>query len=239
MEYKRVLVKLSGEALGSKENILEPSVLEDLLNQVKTLVENGIQVGISVGGGNIFRGKVSKQLGLGEDTAPADYMGMLAITMNSIALNTFFNKHGVKTVLRNSFEIENIAKKCESEESIQLLEEGNVIIFGGGTGKPYLTSDTGSAMRAIDIKADAILMAKNGVDGVYDSNPIENPDAKFISTITFDEYLEKDLKVLDQEAIKTLKGHNIHIVMFNMNTPNNIVNVLQDENTKKTIIKEK
>ncbi len=240
MEYKRILLKLSGEALGSQSSILDKSILTNLLKQLKTLRdEYKVQVAIVVGGGNIFRGQISETLGMGEDTAPADYMGMMATTINALGIETFLNNNGVEAVMQNSLAFEKISLGINSEEAVKSLEEGKVVIFGGGTGKPYLSTDTAAALRAIDINADGILMAKNGVDGVYTDDPNVNPDATLIPNMTFQDVIDQNLKVVDHEAMELLKGKNIDLILFNVNTPNNIINLYKDQNTNKTIIKEK
>ncbi len=240
MEYKRILLKLSGEALGTQANVLDKGILNGIYQQIKTLQEEfKVQIAIVVGGGNMFRGALSESLGLGEDTAPADYMGMLATSINALGLKTFFENKGLESVMQNSLELEDISGKVIPEDAIKSLEEGKVVIFGGGTGKPYVSTDTGAAMRAIDINADVILMAKNGVDGVYTHDPLRYPDAEFIDELTFDEVVERNLKVVDFDAMKMLKGKKIDILLFNMNTPNNIINLYKDQSTRKTIIKDK
>ncbi len=239
MEYKRILLKLSGEALGSVHSILDKSILANLLKQLKTLTEEfGVQVAIVVGGGNIFRGQISEDLGMGEDTAPADYMGMMATSINALGLVTFLNNNGVSAVLQNSLKFEKISDGIDYESADKDLKENKIVVFGGGTGKPYLSTDTASALRAIGIEADGILMAKNGVDGVYTDDPKTNPDAKLIPSLTFQDVVDQDLKVVDHEAMEMLKGKNIDLILFNMNTPNNIINLYKDMNTNKTIIKE-
>ncbi len=239
MEYKRILLKLSGEALGSAHSILDKSILTNLLKQIKTLRdEHDVQIAIVVGGGNIFRGQISEDLGMGEDTAPADYMGMMATSINALGLSTFLNNNGVEAVMQNSLSFEKISDGINPEEAIKELENKKIVIFGGGTGKPYLSTDTAAALRAIDINADGILMAKNGVDGVYTDDPNQNPEATLITSMTFQDVIDNDLKVVDHEAMQLLKGKKIDLILFNMNTPNNIINLYTDKNTNKTIIKE-
>ncbi len=239
MEYNRILLKLSGEALGSAHSILDRTILNNLLKQIKTLTEEfEVQVAIVVGGGNIFRGQISDDLGMGEDTAPADYMGMMATSINGLGLTTFFNNNGVKAEFQNSLSFEKISDGINYEEADKHLNEGKVVVFGGGTGKPYLSTDTAAALRAIGIKADGILMAKNGVDGVYTDDPNDNPEAELISKLTFQDVIDQNLKVVDHEAMEMLKGKNIDLILFNMNTPNNIINLYEDLDTNKTIIKE-
>jgi len=239
MEYKRILLKLSGEALGTKDEVIDKDVLQNLTEQIKILQnEFSVQIGIVVGGGNIFRGQISNSLGLGEDTSSADYMGMMATSINALGIKTYLENNGVQTVMQNALFFEDIAPKVDKDEAIKALESNKVVVFGGGTGKPYCSTDTAAAMRAIDIKADVILMAKSGVDGVYTSDPNIDKDAKFISSITYDEIIEAKLKVADETAMKLLKGENIDMIVFNMNTRNNIINLYRETNNKKTIIKE-
>ncbi len=239
MDYKRILLKLSGEALEGKDSILSKNILNDLLKQIKFLQEKKkIEIAIVVGGGNIFRGKISSDLGMGENTSPADYMGMMATSINALGIKTFLENNGVPAEFQNSLKFEKISKGLNKKKSKKFLSEGKVVVFGGGTGKPYLSTDTAASMRAIDINADAILMAKNNVDGVYTSDPMKSKDAKHLSEISFEEIISKKLKVIDEEAINLLKGKNIDIILFNMNTPSNIINLYNDSKTKKTIIKE-
>lgn len=239
MEYKRILLKLSGEALGSQHSILDKSILTNLLKQLRTLKDEfKVEVAIVVGGGNIFRGQISEHLGMGEDTAPADYMGMMATTINALGISTFLNNNGVDCIMQNSLSFEKISNGIDKDEAEKAFQQGKIVVFGGGTGKPYLSTDTAAALRAIDINADGILMAKNGVDGVYDDDPNINPEAKLIPSLTFQDVIDQNLKVVDHEAMKMLKGKEIDLILFNMNTPNNIINLYKDKNTNKTIIKE-
>lgn len=240
MKYKRILLKLSGEALGSKTSILDKEILMSLLNQIKILRdEYKIQIAIVVGGGNIFRGQISNDLGMGEDTSPADYMGMMATTINALGIVTFLNNNGIEAKLQNSLYFEKISNGIDKIQADKDLNSNKIVVFGGGTGEPYLSTDTAAAKRAIEINADVILMAKNGVDGVYDDDPKLNVNAKFIPELTFEEVIEKKLMVVDIEAMKILKGKKIDLLIFNMNTANNIINLYKNKDTKKTIIKEK
>ncbi len=239
MEYKRILLKLSGEALGSSHSILDKSILTNLLKQLKTLTDElKVEVAIVVGGGNIFRGQISDDLGMGEDTALADYMGMMATSINALGIATFLNNNGVEAIMQNSLKFEKISDGINTDEANQALKSGKVVVFGGGTGRPYLSTDTAAALRAIDINADGILMAKNGVDGVYTDDPNVNPDAELIPALSFQNVIDQNLKVVDHEAMEMLKGKEIDLILFNMNTPNNIINLYRDKNTNKTIIKE-
>lgn len=236
MKYKRIVLKLSGEALSTDGKTYTKEVLKDILFQIKTLKQRDIQISIVIGGGNIFRGKVSSMLGFGKDTANADYMGMQATIINAFALANILNNNNVETVIQNALDYEFIKKTLDPEQAKKDLFNGKVVIFSGGTGKPYVSTDTAAAERAIEVEADVILVAKNGADGVYNKDPNKYNDATFINEITFNEIIEKELEVLDKEAMELLKDKNIDIILFNMNIPNNIVNIFEDKSIKKTII---
>ena len=232
MKYKRVILKISGEALQSKEDIIDYGVFQDIFNTVRELKEAGMQVAIVVGGGNIYRGFGKTHI----EEEKGHYMGMLATSINAVAMTSFFNRNGLGANLQNSFMIENIAPKIKPSDAIRELEAGMVVIFGGGTGKPFVSTDTGSAWRADDIKADAILMAKNGVDGVYTADPKHDNNAKLIPKLTFKEIFEKKLKVIDSEAAQFLQEKNIDVIVFNMDKITNLHKILDDDDEKKTII---
>ena len=240
MEYKRILLKLSGEALGTKSDVLDKEVLTNILEQIRILINDyNVELSIVIGGGNLFRGKVSESLGMGKDTSIADYMGMMATTINAMGITAFLNNNGIDAIMQNSLKIEHISEGINKEEANNALKENKVVIFGGGTGEPYVSTDTAAAMRAIEINAEVILMAKNGVDGVYDIDPTENPNAKFIENLTFEEVIEKNLKIVDKEAMNLLKNEKIDLIVFNMKTPNNIINLYRDKQTRKTTIRGK
>lgn len=240
MKYKRILLKLSGEALGTKDDVLDKEVLTNILEQIKILINDfNVELSIVIGGGNLFRGKVSESLGMGKDTSIADYMGMMATTINAMGIAAFLNNNGIEAIMQNSLKIEHISEGINKEEANNALKENKVVIFGGGTGEPYVSTDTAAAMRAIEINAEVILMAKNGVDGVYDIDPTENPNAKFIENLTFEEVIEKNLKIVDKEAMNLLKNEKIDLIVFNMKTPNNIINLYRDKQTRKTTIRGK
>ncbi len=224
-KYKRVLLKLSGEALNgnNKSEIYDLEVLKTILDQVKFLLEKEIEVSIVIGGGNIWRGEVSSNLNI--NLKRADYMGMMATTINAVALESFLNNHGVSSIVVNSLNFEDIAKNMSPEEMDLELKGKKVIIFGGGTGKPFFSTDTAASLRAKQIKADVILVAKNNTNGVYDKDPNKFDDAKFISEISYDEIIERKLQVIDQSAIEILKDANIDLLIFNMNDKNFIKNL--------------
>lgn len=222
MEYKRILLKLSGEALNGSDGILNFEIVEDIKNQIKELTNKGVQVAIVIGGGNIFRGEMI--VGKGIEEAKGHYMGMIATQINAVGLTSYFNENGLPTVLQSALNIEgDLGTPINKEEAISSLEEGKVVIFAGGTGKPFVTTDSGAAMRSEDIQADAVLIAKNGVDGVYTADPKVNPKAKHIPEISFDEILEKQLKVIDFEAARRFKEDNTAVILFNMNEKGNIL----------------
>ena len=197
--YKRVLLKLSGEALSNgKDNPFYEEHLQSVAIEVKQAVKAGVQVAIVVGGGNLYRGKIGVSLGM--DRATGDYMGMLATVMNALAISNSLTKNDVDNVVMTSIEMKGLAEHFTASSTIKALSEGKVVIFGGGTGHPYFSTDTCSALRALETKCEVILMAKNGVDGVYDSDPRKNKNAVKYNEITYQEVIEKDLQVMDQTA---------------------------------------
>ncbi len=219
--YKRILLKLSGESLrqGDTHHILDVDYLKKTAETIKGIYDEGIQIAIVVGAGNIWRGKLADRLGI--DRVPADYMGMLGTVINAIAINSALKNLGVEGVVYSSISpIEGVTKAYKKKQAIKSLEEDKIIFLAGGTGKPYLTTDTASAILAKDVEVDAILMAKNGADGVYDSDPNLNKDAKLIHSLTYQELLDKDLGVMDQEAVKILKDTNIETRVFNAESDN-------------------
>ena len=220
--YKRVLLKLSGEALSNgKDDLFSEANLQSVSEEIKEVLDNKIQVCIVVGGGNIYRGKIGERLGM--DRVTGDSMGMLATVMNALALKNQLIKCGVDTVVMSAIEMKGIAELFDSSKAIELLEKGKVVIFAAGTGLPYFSTDTCSALRALQVKCDVILMAKNGVDGVYDSDPRVNKNAVKYDTITYQEVIEKNLQVLDQTATSLCKDNNMPLVVFNMNKKGNII----------------
>lgn len=235
--YKRVLLKLSGEALADKNNnmILENYSLDQVAASIKLMVDKGMEVAVVVGAGNIWRGKLAKQIGIERSTA--DYMGMLGTIINALALQSAIEKTGIGCRVLSALEIKAVAETYIRRRAIRHLEKGRVVIFAGGTGNPYFTTDTCATLRAMEIEADAILMAKNGVDGVYTADPKVDRDAQFIKTITFDEMLKRELRVMDPTAIALLKDNQIEIRVFDMNEPTNIEKLINGEDIGTTIIK--
>jgi uridylate kinase len=226
--YKRVLLKMSGEALkGNQSAGIDSKTVLELAKQVKQAHDLGIEIGIVVGGGNFWRGKTGQELGM--DRAQADYMGMLATMMNSLAIQDGLESVGVSTRVLSALNLQQVAEPYIRRRAIRHLEKGRVCIFAGGTGSPYFSTDTAAALRATEINADALLMAKNGTDGVYDSDPRKNPDAKLFDHISFADVLAKNLVVMDSTAAALCKDNDVKIVVFNMNEDGNIVKAMKGD----------
>ena len=238
-KYKRVLLKLSGEALANKETkeIFDARNLEYVANAIKTMIERGVQVAIVVGGGNIWRGKLAKSIGV--DSATADYMGMLGTIINALAVESALTQAGVDARVMTALEAKQVAEPYIWKKAVRHLEKGRVVIFGGGTGAPNFTTDTTAALRARDIKCDAILMAKNGVDGVYTADPNVDENAEFISYLSYQQMLERDLKVMDRTAISLCMDTDLEIRVFNMSDTSNFTKILDGEDVGTTIKGEK
>jgi uridylate kinase len=229
LKYHRVLIKLSGEALADKKekSILEAKHLKVVAQSIKQMVDEGVQVGVVIGAGNIWRGKMASQIGIEEATA--DYMGMLGTIINSLALQSAIENLLVPCRVLSSIEVRAVAEPYIRRRAIRHLEKGRVVIFAGGTGSPYFTTDTTASLRAMEIDAEVILMAKNGVDGVYTADPTKDPKATLIKQITFDEMLQKNLKVMDLTAVSLVREKDIDIVVFDMNDPENFMRVIHGE----------
>lgn len=234
--YNRILLKLSGEALAGTSNGFDAEVLARIANEVKEITEMGIQVAIVVGGGNFIRGKFAEQMGI--DRVQADYMGMLGTVINSIAIQGVFEKHGVITRVQTAIEMSKIAEPFIVRRAIRHLEKGRVVIFAAGTGSPYFSTDTTAALRASEIGADVILMAKNGVDGVYDADPKVNPNAKRFDHLTYREVITRNLQIMDHTAITMCADNDIDLIVFNMNQNGNIKKAVIDRNIGTIISKE-
>lgn len=234
IKYKRIILKLSGEALANKDGtILNPEKLNVIAEAVKAMHEEGVEIGIVIGAGNIFRGKISSKIGV--DRTNGDYMGMLGTIINCIALSSALEKIGVTTRVMSAVEVNKIAEPYIYKKAIAHLNFNKVVLFAGGTGNPYFTTDTCASLRALEINADAILMAKNNVDGVYDSDPKLNKNAKFLKTLTFKEVIDRNLAVMDQTSITMLMGQNITIRVFNMENAENFMKVIHGEDIGTTI----
>ena len=227
MKYKRVLLKLSGEALmGNQQYGIDPQRLDDYAEEIAAAVKAGAQIAIVIGGGNIFRGLQGASKGM--DRIQGDYMGMLATVINSMAIQSTLQAKGVKAALLSGLYIDRIADSMSSAKAIKLLEEGYVVVIGGGTGNPFFTTDTGSALRAVEVKADIILKGTR-VDGIYTADPEKDPTAKKYESITYDEAYQKNLKVMDLTAFTMCKENNMPMLVFDMNTKGNLTKVLNGE----------
>jgi uridylate kinase len=213
VRYKRILLKLSGEALmGSQEFGIDPKVIDRIADEVACAHNLGVQVAVVVGGGNIFRGVQGSAWGM--DKAAADYVGMLATVMNCLMLQEVLRNKGVNTRVQTAIEMPQVAEPFIRLRAIRHLEKNRVVIFGGGTGNPHFTTDTAAALRAAEIKADVLLMAKNGTDGVYDDDPNKNPKAKKIPEISFEQFIRQGLKVMDPAAVALCQENHIPVVVF-------------------------
>ena len=227
MKYNRILLKLSGESLMGKQSYgIAPDMLEQYAKDIKTVVEQGVEVAIVIGGGNIFRGLSGASKGM--DRVQGDSMGMLATLINSMALQAELEKQGMKTELLGGLAIEPICKEMSRRRAIEAMQEGRVVIIGGGTGNPFFTTDTASTLRAIEIKADVILKGTR-VDGVYTADPEKDPTATKYETLTFADALGKKLKIMDLTAFALCEENNLPIYVFDMNQPGNLLKVVKGE----------
>jgi len=225
MKYKRILLKLSGEALmGNKQFGIDNVRLMQYAKEIKQIVELNIEIGIVIGGGNIFRGVQAEEGGM--ERTQGDYMGMLATMINSMALQSALESIGVYTRLQSAIEMKQIAEPFIKRKAVRHLEKGRVVIFGSGTGNPFFTTDSAASLRAIEIDADVILKGTR-VDGVYNKDPELNTDAKKFNTLTFDEAYENKLKVMDMTAFTLCRENNIPVIVFNMNEPGNLKKVVE------------
>ncbi len=236
--FKRILLKLSGEALlGEQGHGIDADMLAHYANEIKTVQESGVEVSIVIGGGNIFRGVRGATKGM--DRVQGDYMGMLATMINSMALQDALERKGIHTRLMSAIRMEEIAEPYIRRRAIRHLEKGRVIIFGAGTGNPYFTTDTAASLRAIEIEADVILKGTR-VDGIYDSDPEKNSNAKKYDTITGDEVLNKRLNVMDLTAFTLCRDNKTPIIVFNVNEPGNLMKVVnKDRSIGTTVVWEK
>ncbi len=225
--YQRVVLKLSGEALmGELQYGIDPEIVQSIAQEVANIVASGVQVAIVVGGGNIFRG--IKGAAAGMDRATADYIGMIATVMNSMTLQDALERNGVPTRVQTAIAMQEVAEPYIRRRAIRHLEKGRVVIFGGGSGNPFFTTDTTAALRAAEIGADVLFKATK-VDGVYDSDPRSNPNARRYNTLTYGHVLTQDLRVMDSTAISLCKDNNIPIIVFDLSVPGNISRAVMGE----------
>ncbi|MFB1020804.1 MAG: UMP kinase [Flavobacteriales bacterium] len=227
MKYKRILLKLSGESLmGEKQFGIDNVRLTEYAKEIKTLVDTGVQVAIVIGGGNIFRGVEAEEGGM--ERTQGDYMGILATVINSMALQSSLEKEGIDTRLQSAIELKQIAEPFIRRRAIRHLEKGRVVIFGGGTGSPFFTTDSAAALRAVEIEADVILKGTR-VDGIYTEDPEKNPNATKYDEISFQEVFERGIKVMDMTAFTLCNENGVPIVVFDMNKSGNLLRVAKGE----------
>ncbi|SNT02761.1 uridylate kinase [Ekhidna lutea] len=227
MTYKRILLKLSGEALmGEKQHGIDSKRLTQYAEDIKKVVNEGIEVAVVIGGGNIFRGVEAEASGI--DRVQGDYMGMLATVINAMALQSMFEKQGMYTRLMSGLKMEQVCEPFIRRRAIRHLEKGRVVIFGAGIGNPYFTTDSTASLRAIEIEADVVLKGTR-VDGVYSEDPEKNPDAERFSNISFQEAYEKNLNIMDMTAFTLCQENNLPIIVFDMNTPGNLQKIVAGE----------
>lgn len=228
MHYKRILLKLSGEALmGEKQYGIDPIRIAEYAEEIKAVIEKGIQVAIVIGGGNIFRGLAGAETGM--DRVQADHMGMLATVINGLALQSALELKGVETRLQSAIKINEVAEPFIRRRAMRHLEKGRVVIFGGGTGNPYFTTDSAAVLRAIEIEADVILKGTR-VDGIYTSDPEKDKTATKFDSISFADVLLKGLKVMDTTAFTLSQENELPIVVFDMNTRGNLLKIVDGQN---------
>ena len=223
-EHKRILLKFSGESVaGNDEHGIDPKILDQMANSVKSCRDLGAEIGIVIGGGNLFRGEKLNKAGM--DRVAGDHMGMLATVMNGIALRDALERAGIKTRVMSAISMSGIVEHYDRRLAIQLLSDGFVVIFTAGTGNPFFTTDTAGCLRAIETQSDLMLKATR-VDGVYDSDPEINRDAKLFDELTFDEAITKNLKVMDATALTLARDHKLPIKVFNVNQPDALKNII-------------
>ena len=233
MAYKRVLLKLSGEALmGGRQYGIDPLRLSEYANDIKEALAEGIQIAIVIGGGNIFRGVAAASNGM--DRVQGDHMGMLATVINGLALQSALENEGVPTRLQSAIKINEVAEPFIRRKAMRHLEKGRVVIFGGGTGNPYFTTDSAAVLRAIEIEADVILKGTR-VDGIYTADPEKDASASKYSSISFDDVLKKGLKIMDTTAFTLSQENELSIIVFDMNKKGNLIKILSGEQIGTTV----
>jgi uridylate kinase len=234
MKYKRILLKLSGEALmGTKNYGIDPAQLDQYAKEIKKIAEAGIEIAIVIGGGNIFRGVQGEKSGI--DRVQGDYMGMLATVINGMALQSTLEKNGMYTRMMSGIKMEQVCEPFIRRRAIRHLEKRRIVIFGAGLGNPYFTTDSTASLRAIEIEADVVLKGTR-VDGVYSEDPEKNPNATRYSTISFQEVFEKGLSVMDMTAFTLCHENNLPIIVFDMNKPGNLEKLIKGEEVGTLII---
>lgn len=236
--YKRILLKLSGEALKDETNqlILDAGHINGLCDVVKELHDNGVEVAIVIGAGNVWRGKLASTIGI--EPVPADFMGMLGTVINAVAMASSLKNKGVEAVVYSAVPaIEGVTLPYDKDNAYKSLSEGKVVFLAGGTGKPFFTTDTAAALRAVELDCKAILMGKNGVDGIYTADPDNDPNAEFIKTISFAEIIKRKLQVMDLSAVELIKNTNIDVRVFSMADPQNFLRVASGEDIGTTVNK--
>tara|TARA_B100000029_G_scaffold425167_1_gene433393 strand:+ start:596 stop:1327 length:732 start_codon:yes stop_codon:yes gene_type:complete len=234
--YQRILLKMSGEVLAGDQAFgISPEECKSLVNKVKPLVDSGVQLGIVIGGGNIFRGAALVQDGL--ERVNADYIGMMATLMNAITLNSYFNKSGLKSHVLSSLSVHQVSEIFNAQNAKKYLDNGEIVIFAGGTGNPYFTTDTAAALRALEIEADILLKATK-VDGIYTADPEKDPNAEKFDSITFDIALEKNLNVMDMTAFALCRDNDLPVYVFNIKTENSLSEIAEGHNIGSLIKKD-
>lgn len=232
--YKRVLLKLSGEALmGSQDSGIDPEILNRVAAEIKQISELGIEVGVVIGAGNIFRGKGLADAGM--DRITGDHMGMLATVMNCLALQDAIERVGPSCRVMSALSIHQVCEDYVRRRAVRHLEKGRIVIFGAGTGNPFFTTDSAGSLRAIEIEADVLIKATK-VDGVYDSDPMKNPDAKRYDSLTYDEVLHKELQVMDATAIVLCKEQNMPLRIFNLNKAGDLLRTVTDKTIGTSVV---
>ncbi|KYD09393.1 MAG: UMP kinase [Caldibacillus debilis] len=227
-KYKRIVLKLSGEALAGDEGFgINPAVIKSIARQIKEVAELGVEVAVVVGGGNIWRGKTGSEMGM--DRATADYMGMLATVMNSLALQDSLEQFGIETRVQTSIEMRQVAEPYIRRRAIRHLEKKRVVIFAGGTGNPYFSTDTTAALRAAEIEAEVILMAKNNVDGVYTADPKVDKNAKKLQELSYLDLIKDGLQVMDSTASSLCMDNDIPLIVFSITEEGNIKRAVMGE----------
>ncbi len=231
--YKRVLLKLSGEAFGGGKVGVDPDVISAIAKEVAEIASTGVQIAIVTGGGNFFRGAELQQRGM--ERRRADYMGMLGTVMNCLALQDFLEQAGAPTRVQTAITMGQVAEPYIPLRAVRHLEKGRVVLFGAGSGMPFFSTDTVAAQRALEVNAEVLLMSKNGTDGVYDSDPKTNPDAKRYDDLSYNEFLAKNLKVADATSVSLARDNKLPMIFFDLGVPGNIARVVSGEKIGTTV----